>query len=474
MNQKILKSDKSCNFAKKGLVNPPAAKRGILAVLVIGAGLAGWAVFGQSRQPTELEKIQALFAATRPHLETILGEPLSRGPSFQPLSREQLARLPHADAELYLRLRFPHLEGAQLYNATVATRRAFALAVLARYCPEANVIYVVRDPLPLGPPPSPITQKLLQFALVHETVCAQLDAHRRQDLQDLERLLAWQALVHGKALEITQQVARQIGGQALVASLVDRFVNVPDDDLDQGLRTVTQAALRQRHWAMTQGREFVRYLADQKIEESLVFTRPPRQIEWIKRPEKYVRALRENRADLRELLVKVESTLPHPWTPFHQAWTADMVLQVAGLVNEKPRAEKCAAQWQEGRTLVWSRKDNSSEHIAVSVARFTKPADARNYFNFAVDLQRKQDLATGDSCGLPFVVVESKSSSLQHEAVEEAILNKRLLQARNGQAKTAANTLLARQNDSVLEITWHGAPVDETWAQEVISKLLAP
>ena len=439
------------------------AKRGGFLLVVVGLIAVAWALYARTRPRTPADDAPALFAKARPYLEELVG-PLPFEPEFQSITREQLARFAHPAAETYLRLRFPHLQGEELVRAAVATRCAFAQAALAARAPDSCVIRIVAD--------ERVDPDLLTLAVVHEIAGAALD-RKGFSAVDIEQFLAMQALIEGRALDITTKIARRLGSERKVLEFTERLLQVPDNHLDPGLRTVTQAALRQRHWAMTQGREFVRYLAEQKIDAGLIAARPPRQIEWIKQPQKYVRALRDNTNDLRDLLARVEAALGSPWMPFHQAWTADMVLQVAGLVNERPRAERSVSQWQEGRTLVWSRKDNPHQHVAVSIARFSKPSDARSYFNFAVELQRKQDVATAESCGLPFVVVESKSKSYPHASVEEAVINSRLLRPKNGQATTPANTLLARREDSVVEITWHGAPADLDVARNVISTIFA-
>ena len=88
-----------------------------------------------------------------------------------------------------------------------------------------------------------------------------------------------------------------------------------------------------------------------------MFARPPRQTKWIEQPQLYVRAVRAGRPDMTAVLSAIESALPAAeWSVQAQAWTPEMLVQVAGLLGERARAEKVAQDWHEGRSLVWTRK----------------------------------------------------------------------------------------------------------------------
>src|SRR5262249_61914627 len=97
-------------------------------------------------------------------------------------------------------------------------------------------------------------------------------------------------------------------------------------------------------------------------------------------------------ADLAGALTRLERARdPVAWSAAQQPWTPDMVRQAASLLGQGPRAEKVAARWADGRSLVWSARDGSGRQVAVGVLRFQDAAGARAYYEFATDLQRKQD-----------------------------------------------------------------------------------
>ena len=166
------------------------------------------------------------------------------------------------------------------------------------------------------------------------------------------------------------------------------------------MRASSQKALRQRHWAYVQGLAFFTHLEQNGVKdiEKTVFARPPKQINAINRPDLYVLALQSSRGDLTTALAKLQTAIPETeWNALAQPWTADMVRQVAGLLGDRARADKILAGWDEGRTLVWMRKSNPAQHVALNVVRLQSKAAAGLYFEFVMALQRRQD--GGSTCG---------------------------------------------------------------------------
>jgi hypothetical protein len=221
------------------------------------------------------------------------------------------------------------------------------------------------------------------------------------------------------------------------------------------------------------GEAFVRHLEEKGVTEATMFARPPRLVKWIEEPELYVRAA--NKSDLPGVLTRLEQALPAAeWLTSQQAFTPAMVAQVAALVGERERVERRLGGWQEGRSLVWGKKRNPAQQVALSLIRFDAPASARAYFTVALDLQRKHDaLSNNPSCGLPVKIVESRMLPMELATLEESIRTDRKVQVPGSASLVPTSTLLGRARDQVIEITWHGIAADGPWAERIIAEAMA-
>jgi hypothetical protein len=281
---------------------------------------------------------------------------------------------------------------------------------------------------------------------------------RRAACRDAEEWFALQAIVEGRAQEVTRKLALDAGMEKAFPRLADRFLHAADVALDPGLRTTSQSAMRQLHWAYTRGRQFWAYLEEQGVKdaEKEVFAHPPRLTQWIENPELYVRARKDGRRDLATIMSGLERLLPAgDWTPAQQAWTPRMVIQASEAFGDKALAEKRVEGWQEGRTLVWTSRRNSGRLVSVSVARFQNPTAARAFLNFTVDLERKADEKLG--------ITKSSCRALAVKGADEAVLSERTMQ------NLAIAVLRLRRQDQFFELSWYGAPADVVaWAEELL------
>ena len=116
--------------------------------------------------------------------------------------------------------------------------------------------------------------------------------------------------------------------------------------------------------------------------------------------------------------------------------------QVAGFLGDRVRADKVLAGWDEGRTLVWMRKNNPGQHVALNVVRHQSKAAAGLYFEFIVALQRQQ--TTGSTCGLSFRVLEAKSSAVQVAGADEAVRTDKRVELAPGVPAVPVSTWLVR------------------------------
>src|SRR5207302_5503372 len=135
-----------------------------------------------------------------------------------------------------------------------------------------------------------------QLALVYEAVRWHLD--RRYDLaklraacRDAEEFDSLQALVEGRAFDVTRQVAARLGTNALLPLLGQRWLHVPDEAPDPSLRAASQTYLHGRCRAMSAGAEFFVALQERGIRDDVVFARRPRQLTVIARPQTWLQML---------------------------------------------------------------------------------------------------------------------------------------------------------------------------------------
>lgn len=456
-------------------------KQSRIGVLVVGAVVA---LHGQTRAQTEDGQIAELFGKARPHLEAVLGRRLEKTPQFRTVTAEQLRRQADAEVEGHVRAHFPHLRGQELVRAVQAAQQVCAAATVARHGAGSEIIYVVPDNLraisrwddSLAAVNAP---ELLQLCLVCETARFDLDQRydlnkRRKECLDAEELQALEACVEGRAQQVTREVARRLGTEALFPFLIKHYLYAPDAGPDAALRLVGQHAVRQRHWAAQHGLAFCTYLADRGVRdaEKQVFERLPRQVRWITRPQLYVQAVEAKRADLAAVMARLQGAVPQAeWVGAQQSWTPAMIRQVAGMLNEKARAEKVLETWDEGRTLVWTHKNHAVAQVALSVVRYETAAGARGYFGFAVDLQRKRDETPG-ACGPALKVLESTSTALKLAGVDEAVRTDKRIQLGADAQPIPVSMVLVRAGELVIECSWHGFTADPAWAERIINATL--
>jgi hypothetical protein len=405
------------------------------------------------------------FEQARPQLEKRLGYSLPETPKFELATRGEFSD-PGVIAHLHWR--FPHLRGEILDRAKKDVRSVSDSATLARLVEGKNVIRIgpdIRSYLASGSAKgrdSSADADLFVLALTHELVRHALDVRydltrRREACRDAEEWFALQAIVEGRAQQVTRQLASDTGMEKAFPRLAERFLHVPDVSPDPGLRTSSQSAMRQLHWAYTRGRQFWEYLEDQGMKdiEKDVFAHPPRLTQWIENPVLHLRARKAGRDDLATIMSRLDALRPAgEWTSAQQAWTPTMVIQAAEAFGDKSLAEKRVEGWQEGRCHIWTSRANAGRLVSLSVARFQNPNSARAFFNFTLDLERKADEKLNIS--------ESRCRTAAVKGADEAVLSERRRQ------NLTIAVLRLRTQEQFLEWSWYGTPADVGWAEEVL------
>ena len=460
----------------------------VVALVVVGVAALSRVVTSQQPAPPPPptpNPYAELFDKARPHLEAVLGglgdlgDPLDAVPHFSAATPGQVQRLPDPDLEAHLHWHFAHLQGQTLEQTRQVARQVVASATIAQYVEGQDIITVAPDNLEriatwdesLAAVKTPA---LVQLALVYEAVRYHLDrrynlAKLRADCRDAEEYHALQALIEGRAQAVTRQVAQRLGSQSLFPLLAQRYLHVPDEAPDPGLRAASQTYLQGLNRACVLGTKFWQELEQAGIRPDVAFTRRPRQMTLITRPQAWMRALDANRPDLASVLAPLEGTLPAAqWLPIQQTWTPAMLGQVAALFGApRERVDKVAATWDEGRTLLWVQRTHPERQVALSVVRHENAAAARAFFGFAVDLQRKQDSLPPGTCGPALQVIESKSMPVHLEGFDEAAQNEKQIQLSGGPV-VPVSLLLARSGDLVVQCTWHGATADPKVAEGLV------
>jgi hypothetical protein len=461
-------------------------KAGIYGLAVLVASLAAAPLAAQQVQHPGAARAQELFAQARPYLEAVLGMKPDYRPQLRILTAAEFQRLPDPELEASLHWLFPDLKDDAFRRAAEVVRYVAAVATVARHTEGGDVIHVLPDNLPVIAGWDADLQRVnspafLQLALVHEAARFALEQHydlarRRRACRDAEEFHALQAMIEGCAARVTAQVAERLDTRADFALLAERYLRVPDLAPDPALRTMSQLTLRQRQWAATRGLAFFDHLREKGLAdaEKRVFTRPPRVVRWVERPDLYVRAEESKRPDLASALRALADTLPAAeWAGAQQPWTPAMVRQAADLLGERDHAERAVAAWDEGRSLVWLHRQDPRKQVALSLVRHATEAGAKTYFGFAVDLQRKQDQLAGGSCAPSARVLDTRATAVKLPGFDEAVRNDKRVQYGSTGEPLTVSTLLARSGEVVVECSWYGLPAETEWAGRVAAEALA-
>ena len=470
--------------------------------------LLALAMTARSQETVDVDRLQGWLDSVRPVVEQMLGYQLPRVPRlFVP---EPPIYPDGHEIVLHLRSRFPHLNDHGYSEAVKDVLAVHQQTVIARYMLRGNQAWQSSDVASMAIFPSnhlrmarwvdslkanradngkqdaewhdglrgTASLDFVKLAAVHEIVRYALDSRyqlsrAREACGEADEWFALQAIIEGRAQFVTQRVAKHLQLDALFPLLAARYLYVPDVSPDPGLRAISQSVVRQQHWAYSQGLAFWAHLESQgKADEKAVFANPPRQPRMIEQPEAYLRQVAAQRPDLRTVLANLEPQhAAREWASTQQPWTPEMCIQVAGLLNEKSRAEKIVQGWQEGRSLIWSWKNAPECQVALSVVRYESEAGARGYFGFALALQRKRDELSNQPCGLPLKVIDSRSSNPDLSGADEAIFFAKKMQYMNSNQTLSSHLLLLRQGDRVIEFTWYGLAADTAWAQRILSAL---
>jgi hypothetical protein len=449
--------------------------------------VCGWLAVAAVVLPVAAARAQdpaELLTGARPALEEVLGCRLDPLPRARLATAAELPTFAGPEFAAQVGWQFPDLQGERRAQVVEAARGALRSTTLAAWPAGQDTILLFADnarqmarwDTSLERVASPQT---LQLALVHETARSVLE--RRHDLarrlvacRDAEEFVALQAVAEGRALWVTRQVARRLGTEAYFPPLGERYLYLPETGLDRLVRLVSQETLRQRYRAGLQGLAFFESLEGQGVRdaEARVFARPPRLREWVERPELYLQALQDNRADLADVLARLEQALPtSAWSRAQEPWTPAMLRQTAGLFGEGERMERLLGQWADGRSLVWTARDRPDRQVAIGVVRFRQPAGAQAYFGLAADLQRRQDEVMGKLSGGACRVLESHARAVTVAGADEAACTEKRMQFAGGAEPVAVTDYWVRRGDTVVQLSWTGVPAQPAWPESVLRAL---
>lgn len=457
------------------------------ALAVVGPAAA------QPADPITLRTIARLVDQAMPHVNAVLNPGVPNAapivvPKLVFVSKAEFRKLPDPETDFAVRARLPELSARNLERAQESARNALAEVTLARYRPGADCIVIA---LPLDEhrvaswsttampdPPELAAQRTLQLAIVHEIVRQHLDkqCHWWDQLakcRDEDELRTWQALIEGRSLQATEAVADKLGSFAYAGLLAQRYRSVPDMGPDPDrLAIVRPVVFRQKFDAATNGKEFFARLVREGVTPGEAFANPPRQLLWVTRPELYVKSLRGGPPDLRKVLAGLERFPPGAQaTAAQQALGPDMVREVATMLQEQARAEAVLKGWEEGRTLAWFAP-SAAGSIAISIARFDTPASARAYHGLTLDLQRKRDELMNSNCTAGCKVIESKCEAVEMPRADTAARCLKKVQYSGGHT-VAAEMLYVLVGSLVIEVNGFSAPVDPTWARQVVANIVS-
>jgi hypothetical protein len=465
-----------------------------LAVVLCWAGFAG----AQAPDP------DALFGAARGALEEALGGRLEVVPRFQTITRADLhpikLTLPAQDreetrtidAEALKRMagvelvrqvswQFPDLKGRRWAEGVAAAAEALWGVSLVLPSPDEGTFLVIPETArQLAQREERLARvnapEVLQLALVYAVARSALErryglAKRWETCRDDEEFVALQAVLEGRALGLTRQLAHRLGTEAYFPLVGECLLHAPDNVPDPLLRLVSQETLHQRYRAGVRGLAFFDLLEAKGLPdlEARVFAHPPRTRDWVVHPDLYLRALQDSRPALADVLQRLQGPVSGAgWQPQQEPWTPAMLRQTAALFGEEARAEGLAGRWLEGRSLVWNAANDPNRQVAVGVIRFVDVEGARAYYGFAADLQRRQDDALGKATGGACRVLESRAGAVTVPGADEGSSTTKRLQFAPEVPPLTVTQFWLRRGDTVLQVSWSGVPSDAGWAERVL------
>ncbi len=151
-----------------------------------------------------------------------------------------------------------------------------------------------------------------------------------------------------------------------------------------------------------------------------------------------------------------------------------MLRQVAGMFGEEKRIDRIAAGWRDGRSIVWTRAKDPGDYVALSAVRFDSEDQARAYFGFGVDLQRKRDeQSSATSTGALGRIIESKYHAVTWPKCQEGLRNEKTLAAPAGGGHRPAAVVLVRSGTLVVEVSWQGRHAQMDWARQQVDVVLS-
>lgn len=459
-----------------------AAPLVVIHLLFVGSAL------GQPADPLTIRQMTRMVGQVLEPLNAVLqpGDAPVPRPKVEFVTRAEFQKLPNPEVDLLVRARLPEFSGDHLARAQQAARQACAAVGLARYRAGTDTIIIplpVDDrivaswsPTALPDPPEVAGQRVLQLAIVYEIVRLQLDrqyrwSERMNTCRDEDELRMWHALVEGRALHVTAQVADKLKSFVYADLLRQRYQSVPKDRPDpERLDMVRAMVFRDRLEACTQGKAFFEKIAASGMNPNVAFTTPPRQWLWMTRPELYVKASKNGLPDLRKVLGGLEGMPPAAsWKSGQQALGPGMVREVAGMLHEQARAEVVLKNWEEGRTLVFFAP-NGGGSMVVNLTRFETPAAARSYHGLSLDLQRKRDEIMNSNCTGSCKVLESRCESVEVPRSDAAVRCYKKVQYSDGRA-VAADMVYVLAGSLVIEIDGFSTSVEPGWARQVVERI---
>lgn len=384
--------------------------------------------------------------------------------------------------EAHARWLFPELKEKELEQALEALHQVqVATTLLAHNQGAVTIIHLMPENAvrmaSWHESLKPMTSaKFLWLALAHADLAYNVHNDKQQAVlaaKSREEFEIRLALQRGAILWQTEKVARKIGCADLLPLLVDYHRHLPDQGSDARIRLIRQQVMRCQDELARLGLQFLRQLekSQGKLDLDQICANPPTSLAALENPERYLQAQRSEQPALADLLERVAATLPAGGKIAQQPVSADMMRQVAALFEQSARAERVLAGWQEARSLIWCHPAEPTRQLAVSITRFASPKDARSYFGFAVDLQRKRDELMTAACASTMRVEQSRSNALRWQEIDEGVCCEKMLRMLATKQVLPSKVILIRAGAAIIEFNAHGTELSEEWAQQVCREL---
>lgn len=437
----------------------------------------------RGQPPVEDNTYSQAFRQMQPTIESVLGEKLTRKPSFFVLSGKQYEAYPGWHIKGFLTFRFPGLSEEQRSNYYHQIQHAVSRTTLVRHLEGSSSIVVIPENKKalfesFSKLKDSTEENVLKAAMVHQIVKMHLESkydllNKKYDPKTFEDFAIDLALTEGLTQTFTSKIFNKLGLPEYNEICRYQWSNLKTSNNDPKFQSVFQGYLKTQLWAMEYGPTFIESVTtspDPMTPQQILMQRPT-QTAWIESPGSYRRNIRIGAVGIQKSFENIATDLsPRGFRTFQQTWGPSVLQQVASTLGVRASAEPFLKRWSDGQSIMWLSSENPNQYLAISAIQFDSPKVAKKYLGFAVDLQRKKEEWMAKSAEKQSAGNATRFRSITVNGTTEALMSERESTEPNG-SSPSATTILCLRGNTVVEANWNSIPADVPWLERAIAYL---